>query len=112
MSKISGQNCPVARTLDVIGEKWTILILRELFRHDTRRFQDFQDALPGIAPNTLSARLKSLENDGIVTSQLYREHPPRAEYLLTPMGQKLGPILQAMHKWGETFGTKRRRSPI
>ena len=59
-------SCPVARALDVIGERWSILILRDLFLHGPRRFQDFQDSLTGVAPNTLSARLKSLETQGVI----------------------------------------------
>ena len=92
--------CPVARTLDVIGERWAILLLRDLLRYDSRRFQDFAEALPGIPPNTLSARLKQLEAAGIVERRLYEQHPPRAEYLLTRKGRELGPVVAAMHKWG------------
>src|SRR5215472_1122961 len=71
------EDCPVARTLDLIGERWTILILRDLFLHGPRRFQDFQASLAGVAPNTLSARLKTLERRGIIGRELYSEHPPR-----------------------------------
>lgn len=97
-------HCPVAQTLDVIGEKWTLLILRDLFRHKTRRFQDFRDSFPGLAPNTLSARLKTLEADGVVTSRLYTHHPPRAEYLLTKKGRGLGPVLTTLRDWGNIYG--------
>ena len=92
--------CPVARTLDLIGERWTILLLRDLLLMGPRRFQDFQTSLPGIAPNTLSARLKSLEDDGLVRRQLYNDRPPRLEYVLTDKGKSLGPILKAMREWG------------
>lgn len=92
--------CPVARTLDLIGERWTILLLRDLLLQGPRRFQDFQTSLPGIAPNTLSARLKSLEDNGLVRRQLYNERPPRLEYVLTDKGKSLGPILKAMRDWG------------
>lgn len=92
--------CPVARTLDLIGERWTILLLRDLLLQGPRRFQDFQTSLPGIAPNTLSARLKSLEDNGLVHRQLYNERPPRLEYVLTDKGKSLGPILKAMREWG------------
>lgn len=95
--------CPVARALNVVGEKWTLLILRDLFLHETRRFQDFQTALTGIAPNTLSARLKSLEADGIISHRLYCQHPPRPEYLLTDKGRELGPILRALRDWGTRY---------
>lgn len=92
--------CPVARTLDVIGERWTVLVLRDLFLHGPRRFQDLQSSLAGVAPNTLSARLKDLESHGIVERRLYSEHPPRLEYQLTAKGKTLGPVLKALREWG------------
>lgn len=96
-----GQECPVARTLDVIGERWTFLIVRDLLRQGPRKFQDFEAGLAGIGPNTLSARLKRLEEAGIVERRFYEKHPPRAEYVLTDKGRDLGPVLQALKKWGE-----------
>jgi DNA-binding HxlR family transcriptional regulator len=98
-----GLNCPVARTLDIIGERWTLLILRDLFLLNSRRFQDFETALPGISPTTLSARLKVLEDNGIVERRFYEQHPPRAEYLLTPKGRALGPIMKALREWGNKY---------
>jgi DNA-binding HxlR family transcriptional regulator len=92
--------CPVARTLDLIGERWTILLLRDLLRHGPRKFQDFEASLPGVAPNTLSARLKSLEENGLVRRQLYNERPPRLEYVLTEKGKSLGAVVKAMRDWG------------
>lgn len=92
--------CPVARTLDLIGERWTILILRDLFRLGPRRFQDFQSSLAGVAPNTLSARLKALEANGVVQRTLYNERPPRLEYSLTEKGKSLGPVVKVMRDWG------------
>jgi len=92
-------DCPVARTLDLIGERWTILLLRELL-HGPRRFQDFQAALPGVAPNILSARLKTMEDDGLVRRSLYSERPPRLEYVLTDKGKSFGPIVKALRDWG------------
>jgi DNA-binding HxlR family transcriptional regulator len=94
-------DCPVARTLDLIGERWTILLMRDLLLQGPRRFQDFLDSLPRIAPNTLSARLKSLEDNGLVRRQLYNDRPPRLEYVLTDKGKSLGPILKAMREWGD-----------
>ena len=94
------KGCPVARTMDVIGERWTVLVLRDLFRHGTRRFQDFQESLSGVAPNTLSARLKDLESQGLVERRTYSEHPPRLEYQLTEKGRSLGPVLKALRDWG------------
>ncbi len=93
-------DCPVARTLDLIGERWTILLLRDLLLHGPRRFQDFQASLPGVAPNTLSARLKAMEDSGLVSRVLYNERPPRLEYVLTAKGKSLGPIVKAMREWG------------
>jgi len=93
-------DCPVARTLDVIGERWTALLLRDLLRHGPRRFQDFQASLPGVAPNTLSARLKAMEDDGLVERVLYSERPVRLEYVLTEKGRSLGPVIKAMRDWG------------
>jgi len=95
--------CPVARALDVIGEKWSLLILRDFFRKGPLRFQALEEALPGIAPNTLSARLKTLEAQGVITTRLYETHPPRYEYLLTEKGRALGPVIKALYKWGETY---------
>ena len=99
-----GLDCPVANALDVVGEKWTLLILRDLYREGPRRFNDFEKSLETIAPNTLSARLKSLEAAGVIASRLYEAHPPRAEYYLTEKGQALGPIVLALRRWGERFG--------
>jgi len=90
----------VARTLDLIGERWTILILRDLLTKGPQRFQDLQDSLAGAAPNTLSARLKGLEEDGLIARKLYSEHPPRLEYHLTDRGRSLGPVLAALRDWG------------
>jgi DNA-binding HxlR family transcriptional regulator len=95
------EHCPVARALDIIGDRWTILILRDLLRDGPRRFLDFAASLRGISPNTLSARLKNLEEHGIVTRRLYEQHPPRAEYLLTPKGRELGPAMRALLVWGQ-----------
>jgi DNA-binding HxlR family transcriptional regulator len=93
-------DCPVARTLDIIGERWTILVLRDLLREGPRKFQDFERSFPGISPSTLSARLKTLEEHGIVERRFYDEHPPRAEYVLTDKGRELGPVLRALRDWG------------
>lgn len=101
MAKSYGLDCPVARTLDLIGDRWTILILRDLLLNRTRRFQDFSNAFPGLTPSVLSARLKELEEESVIESRLYSDHPPRSEYLLTEKGRTLGPILRALRQWGE-----------
>lgn len=94
------EDCPVARTLDLVGERWTILILRDLLLHGPRRFQDLQESLAGIAPNTLSARLKQMEARGLAARRAYSEHPPRLEYHLTAKGRSLGPVVKALREWG------------
>jgi DNA-binding HxlR family transcriptional regulator len=98
------KHCPVARALDVIGEKWSLLILRDLFLHGPQRFQDLDRSLTRVAPNTLSARLKTLEAQGVIATRLYEQHPPRYEYFLTDKGRALGPVLQALRGWGERYG--------
>jgi DNA-binding HxlR family transcriptional regulator len=91
---------PVARTISVIGSSWTCLILRDFFLYGPRRFQQLQDSLKGIAPNTLSERLRTLEENGVVERRFYSMSPPRAEYVLTAKGRDLGPIVRAMRDWG------------
>jgi DNA-binding HxlR family transcriptional regulator len=93
--------CPIARTLDIVGERWTILILRDLAVDGPRKFQDFERSLTGISPNTLSARLKRLEDAEIVERRFYEQHPPRAEYVLTKKGEELRPVLRALLEWGQ-----------
>ena len=102
MPRSYGQKtCPVARALDIIGERWTPLILRDLILRGPRRYQDLLESLAGIAPNTLSARLKDLEDNGLVERKLYNERPPRLEYHLTGKGRSLAPVLRALRDWGQ-----------
>jgi DNA-binding HxlR family transcriptional regulator len=96
--------CPVVKTLDVVGEKWSLLILRDLLLKGPLRFQALLDGIDGVTPSALSARLKSLEASGVVAAHLYSAHPPRYEYLLTDKGKALGPVLRALRIWGEQFG--------
>ena len=98
-----GQRCPVARALDVIGERWSLLILRDLSGRGPQRFQQLEQGLPGVAPNTLSARLKLLEAQGVVAARLYEQHPPRYEYFLTDKGKALAPVLKALYAWGKRY---------
>jgi len=101
MAKTYGQAaCPISRTLEVIGERWTILIIRDLMLEGPRRFQDLQQSLTGVAPTVLSDRLKTLEEHGIVRREFYSEHPPRASYALTARGQELAPVLRTLAVWG------------
>jgi DNA-binding HxlR family transcriptional regulator len=103
MAREEDIGCPVAHTVNLIGSSWTCLILRDLLLHGARRFQDFQTSLDGIAPTTLSDRLKNLEQNGIVERRFYSMSPPRAEYMLTAKGRDLGPIIGAMRRWGSKY---------
>jgi len=103
MTAVYGQSCPVARALDVVGERWSLLILRDLSRKGPLRFQTLAHGLPGLAPNTLSARLKLLEAQGVIATRLYEQHPPRYEYALTEKGKALVPVLKALYAWGERY---------
>jgi len=94
-----GQSCPVAKSLEVVGDRWTLLIVRDLLR-GTRRFQDLQSSLAGIAPNILSDRLKLMERHGLVDRSLYSERPRRAQYALTEKGRGLGLVVGALASWG------------
>jgi DNA-binding HxlR family transcriptional regulator len=99
MPKRYGQACPVAQSLEFLGERWTLLIVRDLLP-GPRRFQDLQTSLTGIAPNVLSDRLKTMEEHGLVERRFYTDHPPRAEYALTERGQGLGLVVGALAQWG------------
>jgi len=96
--------CPVARTLDVIGEWWTLIIVREAFL-GARRFDDFKGI--GIADNILSARLKRLVGEGIFERHPYQAHPERFEYQLTQKGRELLPVIGALRSWGQKWTTGR-----
>jgi DNA-binding HxlR family transcriptional regulator len=95
----AGQTCSIARALEVIGERWTILILRDAFL-GVRRFDDFQRSL-GIARNVLNARLHRLVEAGLLERRRYQERPERFEYRLTDMGRDLWPTVFALMQWGD-----------
>ena len=99
MPKRYDQACPVAKSLELVGDRWTLLIVRDLLRAP-KRFQDFQVSLAGIAPNILSDRLKLMEKHGLVARRFYSDHPPRAEYALTDRGKELGVVVGALATWG------------
>jgi DNA-binding HxlR family transcriptional regulator len=93
--------CPVAHSTGIIGDRWSILIVRELLMGQTR-FQDLQ-AQTGATSQMLAARLKRLEADGLVERQAYSQRPPRFEYHLTPKGRDLMPVILALRTWGEQW---------
>ena len=93
------QACPVARTLDLIGDRWTLLIIRDMFLGKSR-FAEFRRSDPAPPPKLLSERLRRLEDAGLVERSIYCDRPPRAEYKLTPKGRTLHPILREIITWG------------
>ncbi|MFJ7185051.1 winged helix-turn-helix transcriptional regulator [Lysinibacillus xylanilyticus] len=95
-----GETCPIAKTLDVIGTKWTFLIIRDLLVDGTMRFSDLLKSMDGISPKTLSLRLKSLEDHGILERKVYPEVPPRVEYTLTEKGKQLESIFIELKRFG------------
>lgn len=103
-------NCSIAHALDIIGEDWTLLILREVFS-GTRRFDDFRRNL-GIATNVLGARLKRLTDAGLLEQRAYQEHPPRYEYLPTEKARDLGPVLIALVVWGNKHFPGKKGPPL
>ncbi len=102
-------DCPIARSLELFGDRWTLLVIRDLL-HGKTKFRDFLSSSEGIPTNILSARLKLLEREGLVESALYQAHPPRLAYTLTAKGRSLAGIVRVIADWGEKNfpGTKRR----
>ncbi|MEP4377703.1 MAG: winged helix-turn-helix transcriptional regulator [Alphaproteobacteria bacterium] len=100
-SDLASQVCTYARTIELLGNEWTLMILRELFL-GSRRFDDLRSQT-GASPHTLSQRLKRLEGAGILRREAYSEHPPRYEYRLTAMGRDLWPIIIAIKQWGDKW---------
>ena len=101
LTSLAEWNCSVAKTLDVVGEWWTLLILRDAF-DGKRRFDDFHASL-GMARSVLTARLKKLTDSGVLERSRYSEHPPRYEYELTEAGQELRGVLTALRAWGDRW---------
>lgn len=102
MRPVHDEECSVACTAEIIGSKWTAVLVHDL-SEGPRRFSDLERALPGISPRTLSERLRSLEDEGIILRQSYAESPPRVEYELTPKGEALLPIIEAMRRFGHDW---------
>jgi len=95
-------DCPIACSLDLIGDRWTLLIVRGLFR-GKRRFSEFLASAEGIKTNILTERLKRLEEAGLVERSPYQKHPPRYDYHLTSRGRDLSPVLTAIYGWGRAY---------
>lgn len=94
--------CDVATTVQIIGSKWKLLILRNLLNRPWR-FNELRKSLDGVSQKVLTDSLRQLEADGIITRTVYPEVPPRVEYSLTELGESLRPILSAMKSWGKSY---------
>jgi DNA-binding HxlR family transcriptional regulator len=92
--------CPIACTLDLIGDRWTLLIIRDMMFLDKHRFEEFLESPEGISTNILANRLKLLEESGLVEKQPYSTHSRRMNYQLTERGQSLRPVLKTIVSWG------------
>lgn len=97
--------CPVATTVQLIGNKWKLLILRNLMYDSKQRFKDFIKTIPAISKKVLTDNLRYLEEDKLIEREVFAEVPPRVEYSLSPLGQSLKPILDAMYVWGTNYKT-------
>lgn len=95
--------CPVATTVQLIGNKWKLLIIRNLVYNGKQRFGDFIKSIPAISKKVLTDNLRALENDGLIDREVFAEVPPRVEYSLTKLGESLKPILNAMYDWGTDY---------
>ncbi len=94
--------CPVATTIQVIGSKWKLLIMRNLLRRPCR-FTELQKSLEGISQKVLTDSLRSMEKDGIVIRTVFAEVPPRVEYSLSELGESMKPIIDSMEQWGTAY---------
>lgn len=105
-------SCLVETTLAVIGGRWKVLVLQQLFG-GVQRFNELHRALAGITHKTLTQQLREMEADGIINRKVYPQIPPKVEYSLTPLGKTLKPVLTAMHEWAAGHSTRleTRKSP-
>ena len=103
--------CPVARSLDIVGDRWTVLVLRDLGL-GYRRFNELLQSCEGISTNLLAERLKRLEARAMVERHFYSDHPPRAEYRLTPKGKAFTKVIRALYDWGTTYEPRPTDRPV
>lgn len=103
LMKDESHECPVATTVQLIGNKWKLLIIRNLIYNDKQRFTDFIKTIPPISKKVLTDNLRALEKDGLIKRQVFAEIPPRVEYSLSALGKSLKPILDAMLEWGANY---------
>lgn len=99
--------CPVETTLTLIGDKWKVLILRDLLT-GTKRFGELKKSIGNVSQKVLTAQLRAMEESGLLTRTVYAEVPPRVEYTLTELGESLKPILDSMWNWGESYKAQKK----
>ena len=104
-TKASLSTCPVETTLTLIGDKWKVLLLRDLMP-GTKRFGELKKSVGSVSQKVLTAQLRAMEENGLVHREVYAEVPPRVEYSLTELGRSLKPILDSMWVWGEDYKRK------
>ena len=108
---VCDDDCPVRRSMDVLGGRWTLLIVRDLLV-EPRRFGELLMTLGGVSPKVLTDRLKSLEREGILTRTVYPVMPLRVEYALTDLGRELRPVIDALAAWGERLPAGERPAGV
>jgi DNA-binding HxlR family transcriptional regulator len=96
-------SCPAETALRILEGRWKLLVLRGLFA-GTKRFSELHRSLAGVSHRTLTQQLRELEGYGLIDRKVYPQVPPKVEYSLTPLGQTLKPVVDAMHHWAETHG--------
>lgn len=94
------KSCPIEHTVNLIGHKWKVLIIRNLFHNGTQRFVELSKGINGISQKMLTQQLRQLEADGLINRKVYPEVPPKVEYSLTELGLSLSPIMNEMNLWG------------
>ncbi|WP_219222656.1 winged helix-turn-helix transcriptional regulator [Pedobacter antarcticus] len=102
-SGVVENNCPMTNTLKVIGGKWKLLILHAIMSECPARFGELKKKMKDITQTTLTAQLRELERDGILSRKVYAETPPKVEYKLTPLGETLVPVINTITAWGNTY---------
>jgi DNA-binding HxlR family transcriptional regulator len=102
-------SCPVTATMKVLGGKWKPILINAIYHTTPARFGELKRSVKGITQSMLTAQLRELEEDGIISRKIYAEIPPRVEYTLTEFGLTLSPIMMAMAEWGKEYRLKKKR---
>lgn len=102
--------CPIATALDVLGDRWTLVVIRDIFM-GKKRYQEFLNGPERITTNILAQRLKYLEDTELVIKALYQEHPPRYEYALSDKGKALAPVLSSLWDWSQVWEMGKKKAP-